>query len=194
MTGSAVSIESNSTLYLVLLAIFTGLTFVGTTVLRIPFPATGGYFNFGDAMVMISGFLLGPVGGFFAGGVGSAMADAIGFPEFVPITFIAKGFEGLFVGLLSSRSQLGTKITQYDILGLFLGSIAMLSGYFFGEILLLSIIWELAMWELITINLLQVVGGSIVAIAVGPIVRQYLRTFVYIPQPEEAAAELLKTA
>ena len=98
------------------------------------------------------------------------------------------------MGLLSSRSQLGTTITKYDILGLILGSIAMLSGYFFGEILLLSIIWELAMWELITINLLQVVGGSIVAIAVGPIVRQYLRTFVYVPEPEEAAAELFETA
>ncbi len=54
-------------------------------------------------MVMLSGLFLGPVGGFFAGGVGSAIADvAGGYTFYAPITLIAKGLEGMAVGMLST--------------------------------------------------------------------------------------------
>lgn len=168
------------TLFIVLVAMFTALTTVATLVLQVPFPGTGGYFNLGDAFVMISGFLLGPVGGFIAGGVGSALADAFGgWFGFVPVTFVAKGLEGLMVGLFSHRTKSDKILSVWDILGLLLGSIAMLSGYYFLEILYLQIVPEQAFIEMITINLVQVVVGSITTIIVGPIVRRYLRTTVY---------------
>ena len=168
------------TLFVVLVAMFTALTTVATLVLQIPFPGTGGYFNLGDAFVMISGFLLGPVGGFIAGGVGSALADAFGgwFP-FVPVTFVAKGLEGMLVGFFSHRTKSDKILSGWDIFGILMGAIAMLSGYYFLEILYLQIVPEQAFLEMITINLVQVISGSIATIIAGPIVRKYMRTTIY---------------
>lgn len=176
---------SNTSLYVALLAIMTALTTVATAVLVVPFPSTQGYFNLGDSLVMISGFLLGPVGGFFAGGVGSAMADVVlGFPGFAPITFVAKGFEGLVVGLLSFRTSRKRKISGWDLLGLLLGSAAMLLGYLLGEMFILGYPFEVAALELITINSIQVTMGSIATVFVGPLLRVYLRDILYEPTPE----------
>jgi uncharacterized membrane protein len=151
-------------------------------VFQIPFVATQGYFNLGDTFVMVSGFLLGPVGGFIAGGVGSGMADIIlGYPQYAPITFIAKGCEGLLVGLFSFRTKEAARISGWDVIGVFFGAIAMLLGYFLGEVFLLSYGIEAALAEMITINILQVTAGGIVAFLVGPIVRIFLRTTLYGP-------------
>ncbi len=175
---------SDMSLYVALLAIMTALTTVATVVLVAPFPYTGGYFNLGDSLVMISGFLLGPGGGFFAGGVGSALADVLlGFPGFAPITFFAKGFEGLIVGYLSFRTTRKKNISGWDILGLFLGSVAMLLGYLLGEMLVFGYTFEVALLELVTINSIQVTMGSIVTILVGPLLRTYLRDILYEPPP-----------
>jgi uncharacterized membrane protein len=171
-----VSKDSHRTLYFAMFATFTALTTVATIVFIVPFPSTQGYFNLGDTFVMLSGFLLGPLGGFFAGGVGSAMGDALlGFPAFVPITFVAKGFEGLFVGLLSSRTRSRNRVSGWDVLGLILGSLAMLMGYLFGEVFLLGFTFGVAVVELVTINSIQVMMGSIFVIVVGPLLRTYLR-------------------
>jgi len=173
---------SNTSLYVALLAIMAALTTVATAVLVVPFPSTQGYFNLGDSLVMISGFLLGPIGGFFAGGVGSAMADVVlGFPGYAPITFIAKGLEGLAVGLLSFRTSRSRKISAWDILGLLLGSAAMLLGYLLGEMFILGYTFEVAVLELITINSIQVITGSIATVLVGPLLRVYLRDVLYEP-------------
>jgi uncharacterized membrane protein len=180
---------SNTSLYVALLAIMTALTTVATAVLVVPFPSTQGYFNLGDSLVMISGLLLGPVGGFFAGGVGSAMADVVlGFPGFAPITFIAKGFEGLVVGLLSFRTSRKRNISGWDMLGLLLGSVVMLLGYLLGEMFILGYPFEVAALELITINSIQVIMGSIATILVGPLLRVYLRDILYEP-PLESPSE-----
>ena len=60
---------------LVFIAMMAALTCAATMVIRIPTPGTGGYIHPGDALVVLSGVLLGPLGGFLAGGLGSALAD-----------------------------------------------------------------------------------------------------------------------
>lgn len=173
-------IKIRITLFIVLVAMFTALTTIATLVLQIPFPGTGGYFNLGDAFVMISGFLLGPIGGFIAGGVGSAFADAIGgWFAFVPVTFVAKGLEGMMVGFFSHRTKPDKTLSGWDIIALLIGSLAMLSGYYFLEVFYLQILPEQAFLEMVTINLVQVVSGSIATIIAGPIVRKYMRTSIY---------------
>ena len=124
----------NSAVNIALLAIMTALATIMTYVIRIPYPGTGGYFNFGDAMVMLGGLLLGPVGGFFVGGVGSAIADIIGFPLFAPITLVVKGLEGMAVGYLSSRVRGYTKVNKLDVIAVTVGAIIMLTGYFIAEV------------------------------------------------------------
>ncbi|MDF1538303.1 MAG: ECF transporter S component [Candidatus Thorarchaeota archaeon] len=167
------------TVYLVILALMTALTTVATIVFVIPFPSTAGYFNLGDAMVMISGILLGPAGGFIAGGFGSAMGDvALGYFPYAPITFVVKGGEGLIVGLASRYVKNSITAKPLDLLGVILGAGVMLLGYFLGEVLLLSYSVEVALLELITINSIQVIMGGIIALIVGPLLRNFLRNYL----------------
>lgn len=77
---------------------FTVLVMVTTLLIRIPVPG-GGYFNFGDVIIVFTGLYAGKKTGMIAGGIGSALADLIGFPIFAPITLVAKGLLGLFAGL-----------------------------------------------------------------------------------------------
>jgi uncharacterized membrane protein len=163
---------SNPTVFIAITAIFTALTTVTTLLIVIPFPATSGYFNLGDSMVMISGLILGPLGGFIAGGVGSALADLVGYPHFAPITFIVKGCEGLVVGLITRQTQTSSRIHIRDVLGLLLGACVMLVGYFIAEALLYG--WEVALLELVWVNSIQVTVGILVALFVGSLVRRYL--------------------
>ena len=67
-----------------IIAAFATLAFIGTIILRIPIPATGGYFNLGDTFVMIAGLLYGPVVGGLVGLIGPAAADAVGYPSVYP--------------------------------------------------------------------------------------------------------------
>ncbi|TFG07216.1 ECF transporter S component [Candidatus Thorarchaeota archaeon] len=169
--------------YLSLVAILTGLTTVATIIIAIPFPTSTGFLNFGDAMVMLSGILLGPSGAFLAGGVGSAMGDiALGYVHFAPITLVVKGLEGLIVGLFSSRVRTSKTLKTWDIVGLILSSLAMLIGYFLAEVPLVG--YEAALAELLTLNWIQVTVGSIIAALVGPITRGFLQESLYIPEDE----------
>ena len=83
---------SNSKLKkIVLTALFAALSCVATMSIKLPTPGTGGYIHPGDAMVILSGVVLGPWWGLLAGGIGSAMADLLGgYFVYVPITFAIK--------------------------------------------------------------------------------------------------------
>lgn len=71
------------------------LTCVATMVIKIPSPLNG-YINFGDCIVLLSGWLLSPVYGFFAAGLGSALADLFsGYAAYAPATFLIKGLMAL---------------------------------------------------------------------------------------------------
>ena len=68
---------NNNLKKLILAALFAALSCVATMSIRIPTPGTGGYIHPGDAIVILSGVILGPVWGFFAGGIGSALSDRL---------------------------------------------------------------------------------------------------------------------
>ena len=169
----------NTTLYISLLAVLTALTTVSTIVLIVPFPTTAGYFNLGDVLVMISGFLLGPLGGFIAGGGGSAIADLIVAPQYAPITLVVKGLEGMLVGLLSAKSFKETRVSRWDVFGVILASITMMLGYLLGEIYLLEYSFGAALAELLTVNSIQVTVGSVITLMIGPGIRNYMRGLSY---------------
>ncbi len=87
-----------------LLALFCALVVVATIVVRLPIPATGGYFNLGDTIIFITSILLGPVSGMVVGGVGSALADVFGgFAQFAPWTLVIKGDRGVDRGPVDPR-------------------------------------------------------------------------------------------
>lgn len=106
------------------------LATLGTLLIRIPIPATTGYFNLGDVFVILAGLWLGPIPGLLVGAIGPTVADAIGYPQFIPATFVTKGLEGLLVGLiaLGAKAGLGRKIAAACV-----GVIVVVGGYFVFE-------------------------------------------------------------
>lgn len=106
------------------------LSTVGTLLVRIPIPATTGYFNVGDVFVMLAALWLGPRAGLIVGAVGPAVADAIGFPQFILATAITKGLEGLFVGMIAGR---GNENLARKVVAVSIGALIMVAGYFAFE-------------------------------------------------------------
>lgn len=129
---------------LVLNGLMIALVFLATYFTRIPTPLPGGYFNLGDAVIMLASVLLGPVGGLTAGAVGSALADlAAGALLFAPITFIVKGVEGLAVGLMTVQiRKTGAMRHGRMIAAVSAGAVIMILGYFLAEAFLLGIFDE----------------------------------------------------
>lgn len=114
-----------------IVGVLTALTLLGTLVVRIPIPATTGYFNIGDAFVILTGLWLGPLPGLTVGAIGPALADAIGYPQFILATAITKGLEGLLVGLIGGR---GPNInTARRVTGAIAGGVVIIVGYFVFE-------------------------------------------------------------
>ncbi len=83
--------DSKKTRKMTFAALLAALTCVATLLIQVPTP-TKGYLNFGDCIVNLSAWLLGPVYGAVAAGIGSAMADWIsGYMIYIPATLIIKG-------------------------------------------------------------------------------------------------------
>jgi hypothetical protein len=95
----------------------------------------------------------------------------------------------MLVGFFSFRTSRSTRLGGWDILGLILGSAAMLLGYLFGEMLLFGYAFEVALLELITINSIQVISGSIATVFAGPLLRLYLRDYIYEPEDFDYASQ-----
>jgi uncharacterized membrane protein len=73
-------------------AMLAALVCLVTTLIRIPAFTGEGYINLGDCLVIISGWILGPLYGFAAAGIGSALADLFaGYGVYAPATFVIKG-------------------------------------------------------------------------------------------------------
>jgi uncharacterized membrane protein len=118
-----------------IIAAFATLAFVGTAIIRIPIPATGGYFNLGDTFVMAAGLLYGAWAGAMVGLIGPALADAFGFPQFILATAVVKFCEGGLVGLLGSGK--GIHLGRYQsVVALLAGVAVLVCGYFVFEALI----------------------------------------------------------
>lgn len=131
----------------------TVLVTVCTMLIRIPI-AGGGYFNFGDVMIVFVGLYAGKRTGAIAGGLGSAIADLIGFPLFMPITLVAKGLEGFICGFAHQKKTASTFIFPI------LGTTVMVLGYFAGSWLLPQLGKAVALADLPG-NLIQALAGVV---------------------------------
>ena len=124
------------------LAILTAVTAVFTILIRIPIPATKGYFNFSDVAVFFAAFSFGPITAAVAGGLGTALADIIsGYAQWAPISLFAHGVEGLLAALIvraarRSEGQSSLVAVGWWIAGGIAGSIWMIGAYLGGGYLL----------------------------------------------------------
>lgn len=82
----------------VLASLLAGLSFVLTSFLSIPYPG-GGYFSFGDVVILLASYLLGPFYGVAVGAIAAPISDLyVGMGNFAPFSLLAKGLFALLAG------------------------------------------------------------------------------------------------
>ena len=162
--------NNNSLKRLVLAALFAALACVATMSIRIPTPGTNGYIHPGDAIVILSGVILGPVWGFLAGGIGSALSDLIGgYFMYVPVTFVIKGLIALVAGLIYEKIGKTQKIRYIAvILGGIADIILVAGGYFLCESTFLG--YGRGAIASVPANIIQGIGGLIISCILYPII------------------------
>ncbi len=159
------------TLTISMIGIFAALICVLTMIIAVPIPATQGFINIGDAGVMITGLLFGPIIGGIAGGVGSALADIfLGYTIYAPATLIIKGLEGFIVGLIANPKKNYKKLNYRDILGVVIGGTIMVFGYLIYETIIFG--FPAALYEFILNATVQFGVSVIIAIIFAKTVRR----------------------
>ena len=160
----------------VMTALFAALVCAATVAVRIPIPATQGYANLGDAIVLLAAFFLGPLYGSLAAGIGSAMADLFaGYAVYAPGTAVVKGLCALTAALL--LRSLGKRLRWAHVPAAVVGECVMVGGYFLYESTILG--YGLAAAGSVPANAIQgavgVVGGVILyqALRRVPHIRRY---------------------
>ncbi len=151
--------------------VMAALVCVATLLITIPIPATEGFFNIGDALVIIASLTFGPVVGGLAGGVGSALADAIGgWFNWVPFTLVIKGAEGVVAGYIAGSRE--SRPLQRTLLAWIIGGLVMVSGYFLVQIYLYGIGGALV--EL-PFNFVQMLAAGVIGIPISMALQRQLR-------------------
>lgn len=111
-------------------ALMIAVTFVMTTLIKIPIP--NGYIHLGDGAVLLSAYILGPWGGLIAAALGSAGADYFGgFGAYVLPTFLAKGMMAFIFGYYLERYPKTNKLFF-----LFPAVAVMVTIYYISEIIM----------------------------------------------------------
>ena len=116
---------------LILAALFAALTYVATNIIHIPTPATNGYVNLGECMVLLGAFLLGPLYGAAAGGIvgtvlGGALTQSVG-------ASILGDAETAAVELATGASTVLTALSGIGCVVLFLLLTAIFTATYIGK-------------------------------------------------------------
>ena len=162
---------SNHTKKLVTAALFAALCYA-MTLLSVPLPMVG-YGNLGDCLVLLSGWLLGPLYGAAAAGIGSALADVtLGFGLYAPATFVIKALMAwiayFVASLLSDRFENTVWRILVHALAATLGEAIMIGGYFAYECLIYD---AAAATGSLLGNATQAVAGAVLSIALITLIR-----------------------
>jgi len=125
-------VKQRASFRIILTAMFAAMVCVSTICIQIASPV-GGYVNLGDALVLMSAFLLGPVYGTAAAGIGSALADLLtGYAYYAPGTLIIKAGIALIASLLLKAFDRSGKMiprTLRMVIAGIPGEIFMVAGY-----------------------------------------------------------------
>ena len=153
---------------IVLAALFAAFACVATMSIRIPTPGTGGYIHPGDAVVILSGIILGPHWGLLAAGIGSALADLLGgYFIYVPITFVIKGVVAFAAGLIYQKIGKTAKSRGAAVV---LGGIAdivlVAGGYFLCETMMYGMVAAAAS---VPANIIQGISGLVIGALLYPV-------------------------
>ena len=150
--------------------IFAALICAATMLVQIPLPATGGYANPGDGIILTCAFLLSPLSAIIAAGVGSALADLLlGYVVYAPATLLIKGLMALVAHTLLRQTAKGGSPAAF-ILPALAAECMMVLGYFIYE----SLILFLGVGALGSVpgNIGQGIAGVLIACAITPVLKK----------------------
>lgn len=157
--------HKNKLVKLVFTSLFAALVCVSTMMIKIP-TSTNGYIHLGDAMVLLSGFLLGPLYGVIASAIGSMFADVFGsYFIYAPATLIIKGLTALFacvVAKIVMRLLKKHQAVAY-IAGGIVGELFMVLGYYLFEATICGYGFVAAALS-IPANILQGISGIVIGV------------------------------
>jgi len=155
--------HTNYILKLVTAALLAAIIFTVTRVLLIPVPGNG-YIHPGDAFVLLSGIILGPIFGGLAAGIGSSMSDIFSpYIIYAPATFIIK----MSAAALAYYSYKKIRKNSVILAGL-LSSVVITLGYFLYD----NIIYNLSMAIFnFPFNILQNIMGIVIVLILLPLLK-----------------------
>ena len=163
--------RSNSGFRIILTAMFAAMVCVSTIAIQIPSPM-GGYVNLGDALVLMSAFLLGPVYGGAAAGIGSALADLLtGYAYYAPGTLVIKLLIAVAAALVYRALTAGAPRMKQPLrcaVAGIPGEIIMVLGYLFYAWVCLS--RGASAVASVPGNIAQAAAGIIIAAVLTPVV------------------------
>ncbi|OGD44365.1 hypothetical protein A3K69_07720 [Candidatus Bathyarchaeota archaeon RBG_16_57_9] len=146
------------------------LTTIATMMFVFPIPATSGYFNLGDTIVMITSLTFGPLVGALAGGLGSGLADLLGgWYNWVVFTTIIKGTEGYVAGRLAGPRE--GRTMQKTVVAWAVGGLCMVGGYFLVQIFMYGLAGALT--EL-PFNAVQMLVSGVVGVPISTALKSRL--------------------
>ena len=169
------------TVRMVFSAIFAALICVSTMLVQIPIPATGGYANLGDGVILLCAFMMPNFWAVAAAGLGSMLADILtGYLTYAPATLIIKAGVAWVAGcIFHHRIWKGNENRR--ILSIICGGITaevwMVLGYLFFEAVLLGM-GAGAMGGVLG-NAGQGAVGILVCLAVAPFLKNVQKKWIF---------------
>ncbi len=153
------------------IGVMGALTTIATMIFTFPIPATSGYFNLGDSIVITTSLIFGPIVGALAGGLGSGLADLLGgWYNWVIFTTIIKGVEGYVAGKLAGNPI--ERTINSAIIAWIVGGACMVGGYFIVQVFMYGLAGALT--EL-PFNIVQMLVAGILGIPISIALKDRLK-------------------
>ncbi len=155
----------NSVRRMTLTGIMAALTFVATAFIHINIPASTGYVNLGDAVILFTAVFIDPFAGALAGIIGAVLGDLyLGAGMYVPFTIFAKLFEAVVAGYLFKAIKNKAQYLAIPVGALLIVPVYALAYWIFGG-------WSLVLASS-PFDLIQVAVSSAVSIALVLVLRK----------------------
>lgn len=157
--------ETNGTKSLVLSGLLIALVFIATYFIRFTLPVSvnGGLVHLGNVMLFAAAIVFGKKQGAIAGAFGMGLFDLVsGWTVWAPFTFVVRGGMGYIIGSIANSHGRNGQSLLWNIYAILAGSIWMLVGYYFTEVILYGN-W-ITPFTSIPGNLLQLLFGTMLGL------------------------------
>ena len=116
-------------------SMLAAMTAIATMIIKVPTFGTNGYVNIGDALVIVSAWILGNPYGALSAGIGSALADLLlGYGSYAPATAVIKfTMAFVFEVIFSSMRKKDLPGFVACVIGSIVAEVIMVAGYFAYE-------------------------------------------------------------